>query len=248
MNSKSKVIALVAVAAAVASGVIVNGQQPAIAGPDAGTNDKKAEFTEEFFIEDCTFSDTGANPFLILEPNYQLVLRGEEDDTEIELIITVLDETRLVDGVTTRVVEERESEDGELVEVSRNFLAICEETNSVFYFGEEVDDYENGEIVSHSGEWLAGEGDNTAGIIMPGTILLGARYQQEIAPDIAMDRAEIISMDETVDTPAGEFEDVLQIKETNPLEKNAVEYKFYVQDIGLIQDADLKLEEHGFTT
>ena len=55
------------------------------------------------------------------------------------------------------MVEERETEDGELVEVSRNFFAICEETNSVFYFGEEVDDDEDGEIVGHEGAWLAGE-------------------------------------------------------------------------------------------
>lgn len=246
VNSKHKSIALAAISAAFLGGVLLNGQQFSSADEDGGTNDKKAKFTDVFFIEDCTFIDTGINPFFILEPHYQLVLTGEEDDSEVELIITVLDETREVDGVTTRVVEERESVDGGLVEISRNFFAICEETNSVFYFGEEVDNYEDGEIVSHEGGWLAGEDDAEAGIIMPGTILLGSRYQQEVAPDVALDRAEIISMDETVDTPTGEFDHVLQIKETNPLEKNSVEYKYHVRDVGLIQDENLKLEEYGF--
>jgi hypothetical protein len=203
-------------------------------------------YTTSFMTENCTFSSTGANPFFILEPGYRQVFRGEDEGEPAELIITVLDETRVVDGTETRVVEERESVDGELVEISRNFFTICEETNSVFYFGEEVDDYEDGEVVSHSGEWLAGENGASAGIAMPGTVLLGSRYHQETAPGVAMDRAEIVSMDETLETPPGTFEDVLAILETTPLEPDASEIKYYAAGIGLLQDQELKLEEYGF--
>jgi hypothetical protein len=176
------------------------------------------------------------------------VLSGEgEDDEEVELTITVLDETKEVDGVETRVVEERETEGGDLVEVSKNYFAICEETNSVFYFGEDVDMYKDGVIVSHAGSWLAGENGAEAGVIMPGIVLLGSQYQHEIAPNVAMDRAQIVSMTEEVDTPAGEFEGVLKVKETTPLERGVVEYKYHAAGIGLIQDKDLKLEEYGFT-
>jgi hypothetical protein len=62
-----------------------------------------------------------------------------------------------------------------------------------------------------------------------------------------MDRAQIVSMTEEVDTPAGEFEGVLKVKETTPLERGVVEYKYHAAGIGLIQDKDLKLEEYGFT-
>ncbi|HEU4604663.1 MAG TPA: hypothetical protein VFS46_00325 [Nitrososphaera sp.] len=202
-------------------------------------------FTTSFMAENCTFTSTGTNPFFILEPGYRLVLAGEEDGELVEMVITVLNEKRIVDGIETRVVEEREWVDGELVEVSTNFIAICGETNSVFYFGEEVDDYEDGELVSHEGEWLAGKDNATAGILMPGTILLGSRYQQETAPGVAMDRAEIMSMNETIETPAGTFSNVLAIKETNPLESGE-EFKYHVAGIGLIQDENLKLEEYGF--
>src|SRR5215211_4068444 len=163
------------------------------------------EYTMSFRTENCTFSSTGRNPFFILEPNYQLVLGGEDTVEAAELTITVLNETREVNGTQTRVIEERESVGGELVEISRNFYAICEETNSVFYFGEEVDIYENGIIVGHEGAWRAGDGTNRAGIIMPGTILLGARYYQEIAPGVALDRAEITDMDKAIQTPSGDF-------------------------------------------
>ena len=248
MNNRSKLFLLSAVIATAVTGIFVNGQMASAGGggPQKGTH--KIGFTDEFFLEDCTFATTGSNRFFILEPNYQQVYRGEEKDgTEVELIITVLDETEIVDNVETRVMEERESLDGKLFEVSRNFLAICEETNSVIYFGEDVDFYdENGNIIGHEGEWRAGEGDNEAGMFMPSTVLLGAKFFQEIAPDLALDQALIVSIDEEVDTPAGEFQDVLKIKETTPLEPGAVEFKYHAAGVGLIQDKDLKLEEYGF--
>lgn len=46
-------------------------------------------------------------------------------------------------------------------------------------------------------------GGAKTGLLIPGTILLGARFQQETAPGVAMDRSEISSMDDTVTTPAG---------------------------------------------
>lgn len=208
--------------------------------------EEEIEYTSSFRTEDCTFSDTGSNPYFILEPNYRQVLVANESDAGAELTITVLNETRDVNGTETRVVEERETENGELVEISRNFFAICDETNSVFYFGEEVDDYENGAIVSHGGAWLAGEGDNRAGLIMPGTVLLGAKYYQEIAPNIAVDRAEIIETDGELIVPAGSFDDVLVVAESNPLEPGVEELKYYAPWVGLLQDEDLKLVEYGF--
>lgn len=241
MNAKKAIMTAVVLAGALA--VVFSGVQVAQAGQAAPKS--KVLYTDEFFTEDCTFADTGANQFFILEPGYQQTFAGEEDGEEVELVITVLDETKEVDGVLTRVVEERESADGELVEVSRNYFAICEQTNSVFYFGEDVDDYEDGEVVSHEGEWLAGENGARAGIMMPGTVLLGSRYMQEIAPDVAMDRAHIISMNATVETPAGTFENVLKVRETTPLEPSAREFKYYAEGVGLIQDAGLKLEEYG---
>jgi hypothetical protein len=213
---------------------------------EQGETEGENEYTASFRAEDCTFSSTGRNPFFILEPNYQLVLAGGDASEAAEVIITVLNETRQVNGTETRVIEERESIDGELVEISRNFFAICEETNSVFYFGEEVDDYENGNIISHEGAWLAGEDANRAGVIMPGTILLGARYYQEIAPNVALDRAEIIDMGEVIQTPSGDFSDTLITRETNPLEPDVAELKYYAAGIGLIQEEDLMLQRYGF--
>jgi hypothetical protein len=200
-----------------------------------------AGWTSKFEIEPGDLGPTGRNPFFILEPGYQLTL---EDGGE-RLVITVLDDTRLVDGVLTRIVEERETDGGEVKEVSRNFFAISRRTNSVFYFGEEVDMYKSGKIASHEGAWLSGAGGATFGLMMPGLPLLKARYYQEVAPRVAMDRAEIVSLSETIRTPAGEFTNCLKTEESSPLEPLIRESKHYARGIGLIQDGSLRLVKHG---
>jgi hypothetical protein len=197
---------------------------------------------EEFGIEKCNLQTTGRNLYFILEPGYQLVLEGGDE----RLQITVLDETRMVNGVNTRVVEEREWKKGQVSEVSRNYFAICEQTKDVFYFGEDVDIYENGKVVKHEGAWLAGVNGNKPGLIMPGTPKVGMRYYQEIAPGVAMDRAEIVSVDDTCKTPAGTFAKCMKVKETSALEFFASEYKYHAPGIGLVRDEDLVLVKHGF--
>jgi len=204
------------------------------------------EFTTQFSLQDCTFSTTGRNRYFILVPGHRLTLRGVEGKEGIEAQITVLSEEQRivlpgVGEIMTRVIEEREWSDGVLDEVSRNFYAICDQTNSVFYFGEDVDIYEDGQVVSHGGGWRAGVNGAAPGLFMPGTFLLGSRYFQEIAPAVAMDRAENVKMGLTVDVPAGRFTDAVQVLETSPLEPSAKEYKLYAPGVGVIVDDTLML-------
>lgn len=205
------------------------------------------EYTGDLGRERCTFTTTGSNPYFPLWPGYALLLEGEEEDEgeliEVSSLNTVLADTELVDGVRTRVYEERESEDGELVEVSRNFMAYCRETGDVWYFGEDVDIYEDGEIVGHSGAWRAGVDGAEAGIIMPGHPLVGARYSEENAPGVAEDRAEILSVGETMTVPAGTFDGVVATVGTDALNPEAADPKFYAPGVGNIVDEVLELVE-----
>ena len=201
------------------------------------TRSSDAAWTRAFNVEPGELVSTGKNPYFVLEPGATLTLSGGQD----QLGVTVLKETRTIDGIETRVVEERETNGGALVEVSRNYFAISRRTNSVFYFGEEVDIYRNGKVAGHEGAWLSGQNGARFGLMMPGVPLLGARYYQELAPRVAMDRAEIVGMTDTLVTPAGEFRNVLKIRETTPLEAGASEFKYYAAGVGLVQDGSLKL-------
>jgi hypothetical protein len=206
------------------------------------------DYTTDLGRDRCTFATTGSNPYFPLWPGYALVLEGEEEDDESELVeisstITVLPETEMVDGVLTRVFEERELEDDELVEVSRNFAAICRETGDVWYFGEDVDIYEDGEIVSHDGAWRAGQNGAEPGILMPGNPLIGARYFEEVAPGVALDRGEIVGMGEEVTVPAGTFTDTLETLGTTPLAPEEIDEKVYARGVGVIVDQVIELVE-----
>ena len=195
-------------------------------------------------VNKADLSSAGSNQFFILEPGFCLVLEGKEHGRATLLTITVLKETKMVDGVETRVVEERETANGKLTEISRNYFAISRKTADVYYFGESVDIYEDGQVVEHEGAWLSGVKGAKFGLAMPGTPLLGARYYQELVPTVAMDRAEVVSMTETLETKAGQFEKCLKTEESSPLEQTK-EYKLYAPGVGLIQDGNLKLVKYG---
>ena len=207
---------------------------------------QKNNFTESFVQENCEWVNIGRNQYFILEPNFQLTLQGKEGKDTTTLVITVKNETKKIGNVETRVVEEREWENGILIEVSQNYFAICKSSNTVFYFGEEVDNYKDGKVDNHSGSWLADQPGCQSGVQMPGIILLGSRYFQEQAPKTAMDKAEIISNTETMNTPAGNFTNVLKTEETTAMNLKEKEYKFYAPNIGLIKEGEMLLLKYGF--
>ena len=59
-----------------------------------------------------------------------------------------------------------------------------------------------------------------------------------------MDRAEIVSLSETLQTPAGNFKKCLKTEETSALEGGKA-HKLYAPSVGLILDGDLKLMKYG---
>src|SRR5205823_11720789 len=87
----------------------------------------------------------------------------------------------------------------------------------------------------------SGVGGAKFGLMMPGRVLLDAKYYQEVAPKVAMDRATIVSVSEKVKTPAGEFTNCVKVEETTPLQRFITEYKYYAPGIGMVQDGSLRL-------
>lgn len=201
---------------------------------DAGK--AKRPWSNSFSPDKADLTTIGKNTYFILLPTYRLHLEHGKHT----LVIRVLNETKVVDGVETRVVEERETKDGNLVEVSRNYYAISKTTGDVYYFGEDVDIYKEGKVTGHEGSWLAGMNGAKFGLMMPGTPRVGQRYYQELAPGVAMDRAEIIGRNVTFKTGMGTFEKCLRIRETSDLNSGSEE-KLYAMDTGLIKDGDLVL-------
>ncbi|MGH7885192.1 MAG: hypothetical protein ACRENO_05800 [Thermodesulfobacteriota bacterium] len=198
---------------------------------------------------DITVCDPGAgpftleidNPFFPLVVGSQSIIEGVDDEgAEIRVVITVMDETEMVAGIMTRVVEEDEFEDGERVETSWNYYAQATD-GTVCYFGEDVDIFEDGMVVANTGAWRAGENENVPGIIMLADPQIGDIYRQELAPGIAEDQSEIIAFGETFEVEAGTFSDTVTTEDCNPLDDTPLDLKVYFSGIGLAIDETAEL-------
>jgi hypothetical protein len=177
------------------------------------------------------FSPEITNPYFPYSDGKTRTLEGGNEKVEMKM----LPQTETVAGVVTSILEERESKNGILVEVSRNYHVQASD-GTVCYFGEAVDDYDrNGNISGHSGAWRADEGQNKPGIIMPAQPTVGQAYKQEVAPGVAEDKAEHVSIEQTFVTPAGTFQNVLLGQERPPSTKR------YHPGTGLIFDDGMVL-------
>lgn len=210
-------------------------------------------YTTDFRIHQAVLRPFGGSPYFSLTPGRFVRLEGEDDGEPMTVEITVLDELEpmvwVSDGrllrAETRIVEEREWIDGELAEVSRNFYAACALTGNVYYFGEDVELYEDGKVISSEGSWRAGIDGAQPGLFMPGSFLLGSRYVHEMAPGIAMDRAENLAMNLRVPTVLGTLDDCVMTVDTTPMDPTERTIKVYAAGIGPIIDGDLELVAFG---
>lgn len=195
--------------------------------------------------ENCFFTTTGINTYFVLDPGSWIVLEGIEGKDTLRLEQKVLNETKTIFDIETRIVEQREIKNGSVTKISKSYFAFCKKNGSIYYFGKDVFDCKEGKVSDSIGSWSAGE-KNKPGVMMPGLALPGARYYRRIVTDVAMDRAEIISKTDVVNTPAGNFTDCLKIKETNALKKCKKKYMLYAPGIGIVKDGNMLLVEYGF--
>src|SRR5678815_155946 len=203
---------------------------------------KDRDWQTIFSVDKKTLGVVGSNPYFNLTPGYQLSFRHEKETD----VITVLNEVKRIDGVDTRVVEDREYDgNGKLVELTRDYYAIDSSTNDVYYFGEDVDVYDkDGKVKGHEGSWLSGVNGATFGLMMPARPKAGQKFYQEQAPGLAMDRVEIASVSAKLNVPAGKFTNVVEVIESTPLEIGQA-HKWYVSGIGMIKDEKMELVQHG---
>jgi len=150
--------------------------------------------------------------------------------------ISVLNQTQVVWGVTTRVIEEREWLKGKLNEVSRNFF-VQSPNGTVCYYGEDVFDGSGNPI---GGAWRAGKNGARAGIMMPPAPAVGQTWIiEDAAKSGAYEDAVVTSIGKTFVTPAGTFKNTLHISEDGGKSQ-----KDYAPGIGMIFDDGLKLTSY----
>lgn len=148
----------------------------------------------------------------------------------------VVEQTDTLAGVEVAVLEVKEYEGDELIERTLDYFAQHRD-GSVWYFGERVDDYEDGKIAGHEGQWLAGEGNARPGLYLPAAPVVGQEFAQEQAPGVAEDRSTILAVDAELTTPAGRFTGCLRVRDYAPLTK-AEGIKFYCPKVGIAREEE----------
>ena len=154
------------------------------------------------------------------------------------VVVTVTGGTReIANGVEARVVRDVVSEDGEAVEITDDWYAQDKDGN-VWYLGEKTGEYENGKLVTREGSFEAGVDGAEPGIIMAADPQPGLEYRQEYYEGEAEDRAEVLSLEEMAQVPAGFYPRTLMTKDLVPPEPRVQEIKLYAPGVGPVLTLD----------
>jgi hypothetical protein len=226
MNRKILTLSLSAVMVAAIAVVAANAQLASAGGGAANTNGIK--FDKKNFSNSLNID----NKYFPLKPGTTFTYQGTKEGEQAGDKFIVTDRTKDVNGITARVIRDNAYENGKLTEFTDDWFAQDDDGN-VWYMGEFTTEVETG---SNEGSWEAGVNGGKPGIFMEANPKVGDNYQQEFAKGIAEDRAEIVSITDSVCVPYGCFTNVLETKETTPIEPTVEEHKFFAAGVGDIKE------------
>ena len=132
---------------------------------------------------------------------------------------TVTDLTKMINGVRTVVIVEKDVNEGDLQEAELRFEAQ-DNAGNIWNLGEYPEEYGEGKFSAAPDVWLAGIAGAEAGNSMLGDPQLGTpEYLQGWSPDIEfLDCAKVSKMQQRTCAPVGCYENVMIIDERSPLE------------------------------
>jgi hypothetical protein len=185
-------------------------------------------------------STTIDNPWLPMKPGRRYVYEGttSKDDGKpvphrIELNIT--DMTKVVMGVRVLISYDLDHSDGKLEEAELAFFAQ-DKAGNVWHFGQYPEEYSPSGKMTKAPAWIAPFENAAPGIMMKAEPKLGApSYSQGYGPKVNWtDRGQTHQMGQTSKVPAGDYKDVLVIRETAEGE-NGFQLKYYARGVGNIK-------------
>lgn len=229
--------ATVAIAATIAAaGVTACGDEDTDGGGEAS---ESAAGTPTF-----TSPASITNPYLPISEQGRCVLAGTEEGAKIRVVRTLLDRTERFEfegqTVDAAIVEDREWEDGELVERTLDYFAQ-DDAGTVHYFGEDVTDYQDGKVVGHEGAFRYGEETDKLGVVMPADPEVGTEWVFEDALPITRETDRVVEQLDTAEAGGETYEDVIRVREfQEPADE--VEFKLYARGFGPISEANGKID------
>jgi len=183
-------------------------------------------------ITPSDFSPQVTNRWFPLKVGQTMVYSGVKDGKKALDIVVVTQRTRTVDGVVTRVVEDRLFLDDVLEERTSDYFAQ-DRCGAVWYFGEDTATLdEQGRVVSTDGTFHAGADGAQPGVYMTARPQLGRSFRQEWYAGQAEDVFKAVDASASVSVPYVSSRHALRTVETTRLEPEVIDQKYYVRDVG----------------
>lgn len=190
---------------------------------------------------------TSTNPYHPLRPGMQWVRGGTTlvGDREVphEIITTMTDVIRMIDGVPTVAMLDESTDSGEVAQVGMDYMALDVDGN-VWILGGYTEEYEGGEYTNTESAWLGAEGGQTIGILHPGEVTIDTP-QWCIGGDADEDPSvgEPVEIGASVCVEFGCYDDVRIIQE-GEVGAPDNEHKYYAPGVGVINNVPLDSSLH----
>jgi len=199
-------------------------------GPPLEIEEESPQWASIAHVDVTKLATVGRNTYFNLEPGDCL----HYTDGALARTVTVRRKTKTVDGVETRVVEEKDDKDGQPTQVVWKYYAIDKTTKALYCFGVHVQTYTNGELASHR-SWRSGAEGAVFRLAMPAAPKVGDSLVRGHAKRVY----EVTDVAAQVVTPAGTFTNCLRIQAKDGSEKGAD--KFFAPGVGLVKDGQFNL-------
>jgi hypothetical protein len=200
-------IACVAVVASLVVGTCVVGTSARVAAAPDPTPNPTAPRSDRVDLKRPTFSNPTQvdNPLFPIGDLQSAVLLGNDEGHTLRIETTLLPGTKTIEWrgkkVKTLASQFVSYLDGRIHEVALDWYAQADD-GAVWYFGEDVFNFQDGVVADTDGTWLAGK-DGPPGMIMPADPRLGVAYRPENIPGLVLEEVVVTAADQTVPGPRG---------------------------------------------
>lgn len=191
------------------------GLPPGIAPDSARVDMVKPTFTNPTLID---------NPLLPITEVEQIIQVGHKEGKPHRTEFTLLPGTKSIawngEQTEVRMLQFVAYLDGRILEHAIDYLAQAD-GGAVWYFGEDVFNYEDGIVADHEGTWLAGQ-DGPPAMIMPAHPRVGNVYRVENFPSKAFEEVTVMAVNQTLEGPRGLIKGVMFVQQIGLERKTTV--------------------------
>jgi hypothetical protein len=200
----------------------------AASAPDALPTDERpnptAPRSDRVDLETPSFSNPSKvdNPLFPIGDLHSAILLGNDEGRALRIETTLLPGTKTIEWkrkkVKTLVSQFVSYLGGRIHEVALDWYAQADD-GAVWYFGENVFNFQDGKVADTQGSWVAGK-DGPPGMIMPAEPQVGAVYRTENIPGKVFEEVTVKAGGLTVDGPRGPVPGAILGRENHLIEGN----------------------------